>query len=144
MASVPYPAGLLRRLAAAVYDLLLLIALWFVASAAVLVTRHGEAVPAGTLWFEAYLVVVAYLFFAWFWTHGGQTLGMRAWRLQVRRADGDPIGWPQALRRYLTAYLSWLSVIGIVWSLVDTQRRAWHDMLSHTELVVLPKKQSGR
>ena len=143
MASIPIPAGLARRLAAAFYDALLLVALWFAASVVVLMVRDGEAVPAGTLWFSAYLAVVAYLFFGWFWTHGGQTLGMRAWRLQVRDQNGGPINWLQALRRYLAAYLSWLSVIGIIYSLFNSQRRAWHDVLSGSELVVLPNKSAS-
>lgn len=139
MASAPYPAGLLRRLAAALYDGLLLIALWFAASAIVLALRQGVAVPAGTLWFEAYLLAIAYFFFGWFWTHGGQTLGMRAWRLKLRPVEHGELSWLRALRRYLAAWLSWLSVLGIMWSLFDAERRAWQDILSDTEVVVLPK-----
>lgn len=141
MASIPYPAGLFRRLAAAIYDLLLLIALLFLASVLVLALRHGNAVPPGTLWFESYLFGVGYLFFTWFWTHGGQTLGMRAWRMQLRNAnDGNQIGWLQALRRYLCACLSWASIVGVLWGLIDHQRRSVQDILSGTEIVVLPKE----
>ena len=139
MPHVDYPAGLPRRLAAAVYDLFLLIALLFAAAAVVLAARGGEAVPPGTLWFECYLLAVGYLFFGWFWTRAGQTLGMRAWRLRVRQANGDNLDWLQALRRYLAACLSWVSLIGVLWCLFDAQRRTWQDMLSNSEVVVTEK-----
>lgn len=139
MASIPYPAGFLRRLAAATYDVLLLIALLAVATALVLILRRS-AVPPDTHWFTAYLFAVAFLFFGWFWTHGGQTLGMRAWRMQLRDRNGNTIGWLQALRRYVCACLSWASIVGVLWALVDRQRRSVHDILSDTEIVVLPQE----
>lgn len=139
MASIPYPAGLFRRLAAATYDLMLLVALLFAAAVVVLIIRSGEAVPAGTLWFNLYLATVAYLFFGWFWTHGGQTLGMRAWRLQLRHGEAEQIDWLRALRRFLVASLAWPSIIGILWCKLDPQQRTWQDILSSTEIVVMPK-----
>lgn len=135
-----YPAGLPRRVAAAFYDLLLMIALWFIAVFALLPFTHGHAVDGSNPWFRLYLFVVPYLFFSWFWTRGGQTLGMRAWRLQLRSPDGGAISWPQAILRYVTAWVAWLSVIGILWCLFDDRKRCWQDMASRSEVVVLPKK----
>ena len=79
------PAGLFRRLGAAVYDSLLVLATLFAATAVVLPLTGGEAVPAGTIWYPAYLIGVSYVYFAGFWIYGGQTLGMRAWKLRRRR-----------------------------------------------------------
>lgn len=80
-------------------------------------------------------------FHAWFWSHGGQTLGMRAWRIRLLTEDGTPVGPKQATVRYLLAWLSVLPLgLGYWWSLFDKRRRAWHDTLSHTMLVVLEKK----
>jgi len=104
-------AGVLRRLAAIVYDALLLLAVLFVASALVLPLTHGKAVGANNPLFTTYLFFVTFFFFAWFWTHGGQTLGMRAWRIRVQLRNGGPIGWWHALLRFLTGLPAWLLLI---------------------------------
>ena len=46
------------------------------------------------------------------WTRGGQTIGMRAWRLRVVGADGLPVAWPRALLRFVIAAVS-LAAFGI-------------------------------
>ena len=135
----PYPVGLLRRVAAACYDLLLVIALWFVAVFALLPFTHGHAIDGSNLWFRLYLFVLPYLYFSWFWSRGGQTVGMRAWRLCLRNSDGDAVSWPQVLLRYLAAWVGWLSVIGVLWSLFDERKRCLQDIVSRTQVVVLPK-----
>ncbi|WJW74905.1 RDD family protein [Thiohalobacter sp. IOR34] len=133
-------AGLLRRLAAMCYDSLLLLAVLFVASALVLPFTGGEAVAPGNPFFSTYLLFVCYFFFAWFWIHGGQTLGMRAWRLRVQRPDGGPISWAQALLRFFAAIPSLaLFGLGYLWILVDRERMSWNDRFSETVVVVLPQ-----
>ncbi len=138
-------AGLLRRLAALVYDSLLLLALWFVSAALVLAASGGLlSQPERPLWLlyllRTSLLLVTFLFWAGFWTHGGQTLGMRAWRLKLVDEDGGPISWQQAARRCLAAVLSLAALgLGYLWILIDPQRRAWHDRLSGTRIIVLPK-----
>jgi uncharacterized RDD family membrane protein YckC len=135
-------AGLLRRLGAVLYDALLLFALLFFAGALVLPFTGGEAVPSGNWVFSTYLLLVSFLFFGWFWTHGGQTLGMRAWRIRVQQPDGTPVTWGQALRRFLTALLSWgLFGAGFLWVLIDRNGQSWHDRASGTVSVRLPKAQ---
>lgn len=143
MTYAPYPAGLPRRLAAAVYDLFLLTGLWFIAILVLLPFTGGKALVGSNPLFQLYLLYVPYLFFGWFWTHGGQTLGMRAWHMQLRRPDGGTLGWGRALLRYIGAWIAWLTLIGILWSLLDARRRSWQDMLSGTEIVVLPKDSQG-
>lgn len=138
------PAPLWRRLAAALYDGLLLLALWMVLALLDALLRKALSLPyhAGSL--RALLVFSGLLFFGWFWTHGGQTLGMRAWRLQVRCQDGTALRWPNAALRYVTAWLAWLPLAaGVLWSAVDPRRRAWNDWLSGTEVVLLPKVPSS-
>jgi uncharacterized RDD family membrane protein YckC len=146
--SIPDPlvhAGLPRRLAAMVYDAFLLFAVLFLAIALLLPFTGGEALPADRPWlhlaFQVYLLAVCLAFFAWFWVHGGQTLGMRAWRLRVLTLDGRPLAWRAAVLRFFAAGLSWLPAgLGFLWVLVDHDRLAWHDRLSGTALVVLPKR----
>jgi uncharacterized RDD family membrane protein YckC len=127
--------GFLRRLAAIVYDLFLLLALLFVATLAVLPLNDGEAFTSTQYLYPVYLLVIGFLFYAWFWTHGGQTLGMRAWKIKVLTFDQKPISWPQALFRFTAALVSLVpGGLGFVWILIDKNRRAWHDSLSGTAL----------
>lgn len=133
------PAPLARRLAAAGYDLLLLIALWMLTAFAAVLVGQGEATPVASRAFQGVLLGIAWAFNAWFWTHGGQTLGMRAWRLQVRSPGGGPVGWLQASLRFAVAVPAWLLAgIGLLWCLVDPARRSWQDLASRTETVLLP------
>lgn len=124
--TVPTPAPLLRRLLALIYDALLLIAVWFLAMAVLLILSGGR-ITAASPWSSLYLLGVAVAFFGGFWTHGGQTLGMRAWRLKLVQADGRPITWPQAGLRVLTAIPAWLvGIIGIALATgISLSSQAW-------------------
>lgn len=141
--------GFARRCGALAYDGLLLVALWMAVSALVLALSGGWlAEPERPLWLvytlRAILVLVTGLFFGGFWTHGGQTLGMRTWRLRlVNSADAGPVRWKQALLRLAAACLSAGALgLGFFWVLIDRERRSWHDRLSGTHLVVVPAKNS--
>ncbi len=135
------PAGLFRRLAAMVYDSLLLFAALYLSTAPLLLLTQGEAVALAHPLYRVYLFVVAFVFFGWFWTHGGQTLGMRAWRLRVLTRDGKSIGWLQALQRFLGAIVSLLALgLGYLWLLFDSDGYTWHDRMSKTVVVFMPKE----
>jgi len=143
---VPAAPGLVRRLAAMFYDGLLLIALWFVVTALLLAVSGGHmADPDRPLWLlytlRVSLLLVTFIFFAGFWTNGGQTLGMRAWRLKLISASGDPVTWKQALWRFAAAIPSIGAFgLGLIWMLLDKERCAVHDRLSGTRLILLAKK----
>ena len=140
MSEIIVPAPLWRRLAAAAYDLLLLAAVWMAVGTIDTVVRTTAGLPRSVAVLQAALLLSALLFFGWFWTHGGQTVGMRAWRLQLRRTDGQPLNWVNAIARYGFAWLAWLPLgAGVLWSAVDRERRAWHDRWSGTQVVLLPK-----
>lgn len=136
-------AGLLRRVAAMVYDLLLIAALLMLATAILLVFTGGEAITRESALYPAYLVYLAAIiaaFYVGFWTHGGQTLGMKAWRLQVRSVNGTALDGRRALLRLLASIVSWLPLgLGFLWMPFD-RNRAWHDRLSGTEVVLLPRR----
>lgn len=137
--------GLFRRLAAIVYDLLLLGAVLFAATAAILPFNSGDAFRPDQYFYPAYLIGVSFLFFGWFWTHGGQTLGMRAWKIKVLTADRNPINWRQAALRFFSALLSWLILgLGFWWILLDKQKRGWHDRLSQTQIFFDPDSLGSR
>jgi uncharacterized RDD family membrane protein YckC len=127
--------GLWRRFGAIVYDLLLLAAVLFVATAALLPFTGGEAVEPNHVLYTVYLMVVSFGYFGWFWTHGGQTLGMRSWHLRLVGAAKNGVGWREALLRFVAACVSWMAFgAGFLWMLVDAQRLTWHDRVSGTRI----------
>ena len=133
-------AGLPRRLAAMFYDSLLLFALLMLAATPVVMLAGGadSALIRSPLYF-LYLYGISFGFFGWFWTRGGQTLGMRSWKLQLVREDNRPPGWQEAFFRYLLATVSLLLFgLGFIWILFDKQKLAWHDIQSKTRIIVNP------
>lgn len=143
------PAGLLRRLVAALYDLTLVLALMMVVTALLLPLIGGRAItPAESgaveLAYQALLLAVFAGFFVLFWTRKGQTLGMAAWRLTVVRNDGRALALRDALLRVVVAPLAWLPCgLGVLWILIDRDRLAWHDRLSGTRIVRLPRRSAS-
>jgi uncharacterized RDD family membrane protein YckC len=132
------PAGLLLALGAALYDALLVVAILFVATGAAVIVNGGEAIASHGVWFKLYLLICAFPYFAWCWTHSGQTLGMKTWRIELRRADAKPVRMRDAAVRYLVALLSWAALMfGYWWMLIDARQRSWHDLASTTRLVRL-------
>ena len=127
--------GLPRRLAALVYDSLLLFSLLFVATVPVLLLTGGEAVGPNQPVFTAYLLAVSYVYFGWCWTRSGQTLGMRAWKMRVRTRGGGPLGWRSSLARFAAALVSiGAAGAGLLWVAFDRDGMSLHDRLSGTVL----------
>lgn len=138
--SPPTRSSLFRRLAAAFYDSLLVLAVLMLATLLLLPLTGGQAINPGNHAYTLYLLAVGFAFFGGFWTHGGQTLGMRAWRLRVVSLDNRPLTWQQALYRYLAAILSWLPLgLGFWWQWLDREGLTLHDRLSGTQLIHLHK-----
>ena len=125
-----------RRLAAFCYDLLLIAALVVCFTLVVLTLRRGAAVPPGSWWFPLCLVGIAMAFFCGFWAHGGQTVGMRAWRIRVVGDDGGPVGSLRAAARFGAGLVAALPAgLGLWWSVFDSQKRGWHDRWTRTRVV---------
>ena len=132
VSAIQEPVGLTRRLAALFYDALLLLAVLFAATAVAL-ALGGGTLEGHTLAFRIYLLAVIFVFFAWFWTHGGQTLGMRAWNIRVERMDGSRLRWGDALLRLAAAFAT--LGVGLLWTAMDPDRRALYDRISGTRVV---------
>jgi uncharacterized RDD family membrane protein YckC len=134
-------AGIARRLAALVYDALLLAGLLMVFTYAVLVLTHGSAVLLETVgtWvylYRAGLVSVIAAYFVGNWIHSGQTLGMRAWHLFVVDVHGGRLRALPALLRFVLAVAAWLPVgLGVLWLYLDPARLALHDRLAKTRMI---------
>lgn len=136
-------AGLLRRITSMAYDTLLLagvLVVFFLLPQTLLGVFTGIAASRWVVWLH--LIVLLMVYFGWFWLHGGQTLAMRTWKIQVVDINGGPLRPLQAVFRYLVA---WFSIscagIGILWSLFDRDKQFLHDRLADTRLVsIAPDK----
>ena len=144
------PPGLLRRLAAMLYDTLLVLPLIMLAVAlslglyvALVKLTGGVADPdaLSPALRQVIIVVTVIGFFSIFWVKNGQTLGMQAWRIKLVTVDGEALTMKHCLLRALGAMLSIACLgLGYLWCLFDRQKRYWHDSLSGTRLVLLPKR----
>lgn len=134
--------GFLRRIAAMLYDLLLVLALLFLATIPFIALRGGEAVESSDNFvYRVVVVIVIYVFFVGFWSRSGRTLGMQSWRLQLEDDNGQVPSVGRASLRFAAALLSWLPLgLGFIWQLWDSQRLTWHDRISKTRVVYYPKK----
>jgi uncharacterized RDD family membrane protein YckC len=141
--------GFMRRMAAILYDSILVGAVMLMAIALVVVSLDlvfgTENMDIDSLrynpFYLAYLFCIMAGFHILFWIRGGQTLGMRAWRVRVLRNDGQGLSFQDAVLRYLSAILSFAVFgLGFLWILVDRDGLAWHDRISKTRLVILNNK----
>jgi len=133
--------GLLRRLAAILYDTLLVAALLFLATIPFVAVRGGEPVEIGdNLLYRVVLALVVYGFFVGFWVRSGRTLGMQSWGLQLQTSEDKVPSLAQASLRFFAALLSWAPAgLGFLWQLWDKDKLTWHDRISSTRLVYYPK-----
>jgi len=134
--------GLLRRIAAILYDLLLVGALLFMATAPFIAVRGGEPVETSeNLLYRVVLFVVVYGFFVGFWSRSGRTLGMQSWGLQLETNDGQIPSVAKASLRFFAALVSLLPLgLGFLWQVWDSEKLTWHDRVSKTRVVHYPRK----
>ena len=137
------PASFVKRLCAMFYDALLALSFVLVFgffSMVIVQSVFGlENVEAGSKTakiFFVYIMVLCFVSYAWFWTHGGQTLGMRAWKIKLVQDNGLPVTWTQAFFRCFYSLISWIPFgAGYLWMLVDKNKRTWHDKASHSNII---------
>ncbi|WP_036137435.1 RDD family protein [Luteibacter sp. 9135] len=154
----PAPASAWRRFAAIVYDALAVVAIVMVVGLLAQMATGGQLFDAHghllTWWYQPLQGVAVGAYFLLSWVRGGQTLGMRPWRIRVTDARGDAVGWRRGLVRLAVAALPlalvlifpltslraalWAPLVGwailLLPALVDRRRRALHDMAAGTEI----------
>jgi uncharacterized RDD family membrane protein YckC len=122
----------------------LLVALFWAPIFAVAPARATDGTPEGDplvlvigVVFGIVGVLVAFLYFPFFWAGSGRTPGMRPFRLYVvRDIDGSTFGWGTALLRLLGLYVAAsLFYLGFLWVFVDARRRGWHDLIAGTVVI---------
>lgn len=137
------PASFGRRLGAIFYDSMLYgITVLLVGSIIASIAGHlfgQELIASGSLFSRLLFILQIGLLFAlfgWSWTHGGQTIGMRAWKIRVVTNDGYQLNWQQAFFRFVSAFVSLLAAgVGFLIALFDPNKLGWHDRFSRTRLV---------
>jgi uncharacterized RDD family membrane protein YckC len=146
-----YPrAGLLRRLAALLYDGFLVAAIWmllgFVLQLIVgpdtnqLVDGRVQTDPVLDWILFVLMIASSAGFYVWFWTRSGRTLGMIAWRIKVESSGGGLITPVQALVRFVAAWPAFFMLgAGYLWIYLDANGDAMHDKLSNSKVILLPK-----
>ena len=131
----PGPVGLGRRLMAMVYDAVIVLGLLMIASALAL-PMTGQRIAGQDIPYTLFLLAVCFAYVGGFWVRGGQTLGMRAWKIKIVSAEADAVSWKAALIRFVTAWLSALPLgLGYLVALFNESRLCWHDRASGTRLV---------
>ena len=125
-----------RRLLSLIYEILLLAALLWCASLLYWAIEHELATAHARRLFQIYLAGIAGAYFVWQWTHGGQTVPMKTWRLRVVGRDGEPVPTRQAVMRYFAAMVGSLALgFGFLWAFVDRDRQFLHDRIAGTRVV---------
>ncbi|WP_191602149.1 RDD family protein [Marinomonas algicola] len=133
--------NLWRRLAAALYDSFLLMALYFVLGWIAVLLNDGLAVEGP--WMFWILLLVSWAFFVKFWCRPGQTLGMQVWKIKVVAEDGRDLSLRQASARFVFSLVSWAVLgMGFLWCLIDKNALSWHDKLSDTKLIYIDHKKN--
>lgn len=131
------PASLFRRIAAFIYDAFLVFSTLLLMTFFALLVLPSHEIPTHSIAFQLYLFFIIGGFNVWFWTHGGQTLGMLAWRFQVIDLQGQPIGAKKAIVRFFMACIS-LGCLGIgyLWILGSKKKQSLHDIVCKTQCVI--------
>jgi uncharacterized RDD family membrane protein YckC len=137
LATAPFPI----RIAAMVYELLLVAAVVFVASF-LIIPLVGEMHAS---WqrhlFQFYILGVLFAYFSAFWLRSGQTLAMKTWRIRLVNADGARLTLRQSALRFVLALTGLLLAgTGFWWALVDRDRQFLHDRMLGTRLVRVPRQ----
>jgi uncharacterized RDD family membrane protein YckC len=157
--------SLFRRLACFLYEGVLLFGVVMIAGYLFSSLTQQRNAMLGRHGLQAFLFVVLGIYFVWFWSHGGQTVAMKAWQLRLVTDRGGPVSQPRALARYvlswlwflpalLALYLAGIHSVGAIFGLLiigvltyaalahlQPQRQFWHDVACGTRLVsTVPSK----
>lgn len=133
-------ASLIRRLAALVYDLFLIVAIWMISTTLLVAfVADGDAVQGWP--FQVLLYFELFAFYYVFWRIRGQTLGMQVWKIRTVNQKGEILDGEQCVLRFLAATISMLPLgLGLLWILTNRENLALHDIATNTRVVYLGDK----
>jgi uncharacterized RDD family membrane protein YckC len=153
------PPSLLRRMASFVYEGVLLFGVLMIAGYLYSTLTQQRHALSGRIGLQAFLFVVLGIYFTWFWSHGGQTVAMKAWHIRIVNRDGTPVSELRACARYLLSWLWFMPAFVVLWlsgesgplptsvalftgvlgyaalALLHPTRQFWHDAACGTKLI---------
>ncbi|MFY7863616.1 RDD family protein [Roseateles sp.] len=107
--------GLARRMASFIYEGVLLFGIVFIAGYLFSALTQQRHALQGQHALQGFLFIVLAIYFCWFWTHGGQTVAMKAWHIRVVDVHGRALTQGRALARYVLSWLWFLPALLIAW-----------------------------
>lgn len=123
-------------MAALLYDIFPILGIFLITSLFLVLLRGGEEVRPGTVWLQLLLLAEVYLYFTYSWLKGGQTLGMRAWKLGIQ--SHQTMTWGQGTLRFLVGLISTaLLGLGLWWRRFDAEGLTWMDRVCHRPVISL-------
>lgn len=138
-----------RRLAALVYDSFILLAISFIYGAAITAISAANHQPEtdyqpmfnGVLFPLGWCAALV-LFYCWFWSKSGQTLGMKTWKIKlVQKQNALNPKWSQCLLRcLLTPPLVLGFGVGYWYAYSNQARESLQDRLTKTRVIFIPNK----
>lgn len=155
---MPTP-GLWRRLACFIYEGVLLFGVVMIAGYLYSTLTQQRHALQGQFGLKTFLFLVLGLYFTWFWSHGGQTVAMKAWHVRLVDAQGQAVTASRAAMRYLLSWLWFLPALAAAWlagfkgsgaifgllsagvlgyaalARLHPQRQFWHDAACGTRLI---------
>ncbi len=122
-----------KHIAAFVYDVFPVVGILIVTSGIILILRSGDAVQAHTWWFQGFIFGEIALYYIYFWKVGGQTIGMKAWKIHIHpnNQTQNHLSWKQAIMRFVVGILSTaLLGLGLFWKFYSKEGKSWMDLVS--------------
>jgi uncharacterized RDD family membrane protein YckC len=113
--------SLARRLACFAYEGVLLCAVLMLAAYLFSSLAQQRHALANRSLLQLYLFLVLGVYFVWFWTHGGQTLAMKTWRIRLVGRDDRAVTQARALARYCLSWLWFMPALGVAWAIRSPQ-----------------------
>jgi uncharacterized RDD family membrane protein YckC len=130
-----------KHVAALIYDIFPILALFLTTSLVLVLIRQGSEVQPRTLWMQLILFAEVFLYFTYSWKKGGQTLGMRAWKISIQ--DHHLISWSLITLRFMVGVISTL-LFGLgLWSRkFSTTKTTWMDAVCGQSVIDNSKDKS--
>ena len=167
-------ATAIKRILAFIYDLFLIIPLMMLTALFWLPFNNGLAIEPGNslypLMISSASILTPILFYTYFWYKGGQTLGMKSWKLKIVSVNGKPLTKKQSATRasllifsfafiivgFNTAYLlnfkiqafiplafALIALLGLLQTFT-AKRASLADYLAKTRIIQLPKLEKSK
>ena len=126
----------LKRIAATVYDLFLLLGVWFLVGSIALGVKYlfvGEVSSLNSNFGMALVILSSWIFYGYFWIHGGKTLGMAVWKFEIYSLDKSKITISKISVRYFSNIITFFLLgIPLIFMYFSKKNLSVSDLLSGT------------